>query len=79
TVLGTLEFDDKGDVSLPGYVFYEWEAGKYNQMSDAGGAMDAAPADAMAPAADAMAPAADAMAPAADAMAPAEGAEQPAQ
>ena len=33
TVLGTLEFDEKGDVSLPGYVFYEWEAGKYNQMT----------------------------------------------
>jgi branched-chain amino acid transport system substrate-binding protein len=33
TVLGTLEFDEKGDVSLPGYVFYKWEAGKYNQMT----------------------------------------------
>jgi branched-chain amino acid transport system substrate-binding protein len=33
TVLGTLEFDDKGDVSLPGYVFYEWKAGKYDEMS----------------------------------------------
>jgi branched-chain amino acid transport system substrate-binding protein len=32
TVLGTMEFDDKGDVSLPGYVFYEWKDGKYNQM-----------------------------------------------
>ncbi len=32
TVLGTLEFDDKGDVSLPGYVFYEWEGGEYAQM-----------------------------------------------
>jgi branched-chain amino acid transport system substrate-binding protein len=32
TVLGTLEFDDKGDVSLPGYVFYEWKDGAYNQM-----------------------------------------------
>jgi len=32
TVLGTLEFDDKGDVSLPGYVFYEWKDGKYAQM-----------------------------------------------
>jgi branched-chain amino acid transport system substrate-binding protein len=32
TVLGTLEFDDKGDVSLPGYVFYKWEDGKYSQM-----------------------------------------------
>ena len=32
TVLGTLNFDDKGDVSLPGYVFYEWKDGKYTQM-----------------------------------------------
>jgi len=32
TVLGTLEFDDKGDVSLPGYVFYDWHAGKYTMM-----------------------------------------------
>ena len=32
TVLGTLEFDDKGDVSLPGYVFYEWKEGKYDEM-----------------------------------------------
>jgi branched-chain amino acid transport system substrate-binding protein len=32
TVLGTLEFDDKGDVSLPGYVFYEWKAGEYAEM-----------------------------------------------
>ena len=33
TVLGSLSFDDKGDVSLPGYVFYEWKAGKYAQMN----------------------------------------------
>ncbi|PHP66052.1 branched chain amino acid ABC transporter substrate-binding protein [Zhengella mangrovi] len=32
TVLGELSFDDKGDVTLPGYVFYEWHDGKYNQM-----------------------------------------------
>ena len=32
TVLGDLSFDDKGDVSLPGYVFYEWHDGKYAQM-----------------------------------------------
>ena len=32
TVLGTLEFDEKGDVSLPGYVFYEWANGEYKQM-----------------------------------------------
>jgi len=34
TVLGTLEFDEKGDVSLPGYVFYEWQGGEYKQMSE---------------------------------------------
>ena len=33
TVLGKLSFDDKGDVSLPGYVFYEWHDGKYAQMN----------------------------------------------
>lgn len=33
TVLGSLSFDDKGDVSLPGYVFYKWTDGKYNQMN----------------------------------------------
>ncbi|MFP1630841.1 branched-chain amino acid ABC transporter substrate-binding protein [Zhengella sp. ZM62] len=33
TVLGSLSFDDKGDVSLPGYVFYEWSDGKYTQMN----------------------------------------------
>ena len=32
TVLGKLDFDDKGDVSLPGYVFYEWKDGKYDEM-----------------------------------------------
>ena len=32
TVLGTLSFDKKGDVSLPGYVFYEWSKGNYKQM-----------------------------------------------
>jgi branched-chain amino acid transport system substrate-binding protein len=30
TVLGELSFDGKGDVSLPGYVFYEWKDGKYD-------------------------------------------------
>ncbi|MBX2854462.1 MAG: branched-chain amino acid ABC transporter substrate-binding protein [Rhodobacteraceae bacterium] len=29
TILGDLAFDDKGDVSLPGYVFYEWKNGGY--------------------------------------------------
>jgi len=29
TVLGELTFDGKGDVALPGYVFYEWTDGAY--------------------------------------------------
>ncbi|HEV7415232.1 MAG TPA: ABC transporter substrate-binding protein, partial [Tianweitania sediminis] len=33
TVLGNLEFDDKGDVTLPGYVFYEWKNGTYETIS----------------------------------------------
>ena len=32
TVLGSLDFDDKGDVTLPGYVFYEWKDGKYDYL-----------------------------------------------
>lgn len=32
TALGGLSFDDKGDVSLPGYVFYEWKDGKYAEL-----------------------------------------------
>ncbi|PLX37175.1 MAG: branched chain amino acid ABC transporter substrate-binding protein [Hyphomicrobiales bacterium] len=32
TVLGNLSFDDKGDVTLPGYVFYEWKDGKYDYL-----------------------------------------------
>ncbi len=32
TVLGELSFNDKGDVTLPGYVFYEWKAGKYDYL-----------------------------------------------
>ncbi len=32
TVLGDLSFDDKGDVTLPGYVFYEWKDGKYDYL-----------------------------------------------
>jgi branched-chain amino acid transport system substrate-binding protein len=32
TVLGNTEFDDKGDVTLPGYVFYEWQNGTYDYM-----------------------------------------------
>jgi branched-chain amino acid transport system substrate-binding protein len=30
TVLGELGFDSKGDVTLPGYVMYEWKDGKYD-------------------------------------------------
>jgi len=33
TVLGELSFDGKGDVTLPGYVFYRWENGKYMQIN----------------------------------------------
>jgi len=32
TVLGILSFDDKGDVTLPGYVFYEWKDGQYDYL-----------------------------------------------
>ena len=32
TVLGNLSFDDKGDVTLPGYVFYEWKDGEYDYL-----------------------------------------------
>jgi len=32
TVIGDLSFDDKGDVTLPGYVFYEWKDGKYDYV-----------------------------------------------
>ena len=30
TVLGDIAFDDKGDVSAPGYIFYEWKNGTYD-------------------------------------------------
>ena len=30
TVLGTIGFDRRGDVTAPGYVFYEWKNGKYD-------------------------------------------------
>ncbi len=33
TVLGELSFDDKGDVTLPGYVFYEWSDGNYDYLA----------------------------------------------
>lgn len=32
TVLGESKFDDKGDVTLPGYVFYEWKDGTYDYL-----------------------------------------------
>ena len=32
TVLGKAEFDEKGDIKLPGYVFYEWKDGKYDYL-----------------------------------------------
>jgi branched-chain amino acid transport system substrate-binding protein len=32
TVLGDIKFDGKGDVTIPGYVFYEWKAGKYDYV-----------------------------------------------
>ncbi len=30
TVLGQVAFDAKGDVTAPGYVFYEWKGGQYD-------------------------------------------------
>jgi branched-chain amino acid transport system substrate-binding protein len=35
TVLGELDFDDKGDVTLPGYVMYEWTGGEYGYYEEA--------------------------------------------
>jgi len=32
TVLGEIGFDDKGDVTAPGYVFYVWKDGKYDYV-----------------------------------------------
>jgi branched-chain amino acid transport system substrate-binding protein len=32
TVLGPIGFDAKGDVTAPGYVFYEWKGGKYDYV-----------------------------------------------
>ncbi|MBB4004338.1 MAG: branched-chain amino acid ABC transporter substrate-binding protein [Aurantimonas endophytica] len=32
TVIGELSFDDKGDVTLPGYVVYEWKDGAYDYV-----------------------------------------------
>ncbi len=33
TVLGKIGFDAKGDVTAPGYVFYEWKNGKYDYLN----------------------------------------------
>ena len=32
TVLGNIGFDAKGDVTAPGYVFYEWKNGQYDYL-----------------------------------------------
>lgn len=32
TVLGTIGFDSKGDVTAPGYVFYKWSKGTYDYV-----------------------------------------------
>lgn len=34
TVLGESGFDEKGDVKLPGYVFYEWKGGNYDYLEN---------------------------------------------
>jgi branched-chain amino acid transport system substrate-binding protein len=33
TVLGSVGFDQKGDVNAPGYVVYEWKDGKYDYVA----------------------------------------------
>ncbi|QQP87749.1 ABC transporter substrate-binding protein [Skermanella sp. TT6] len=33
TVIGPLDFDDKGDLTEPAYVMYSWQDGKYGQVS----------------------------------------------
>jgi branched-chain amino acid transport system substrate-binding protein len=32
TVLGNIGFDNKGDVTAPGYVFYKWSKGSYDYV-----------------------------------------------
>jgi branched-chain amino acid transport system substrate-binding protein len=32
TVLGKIGFDEKGDVTAPGYVFYKWSNGTYDYL-----------------------------------------------
>ena len=34
TVLGKIGFDEKGDVTAPGYVFYVWKDGKYDYYTE---------------------------------------------
>ena len=34
TVLGKVGFDEKGDIKGPGYVMFEWNKGKYEQIGD---------------------------------------------
>ena len=34
TVMGTLGFDEKGDVTSPAYVFYQWHDGKFHEIAD---------------------------------------------
>ncbi|MEX6504943.1 branched-chain amino acid ABC transporter substrate-binding protein [Jiella sp. M17.18] len=36
TVIGNLSFDKKGDVTLPGYVVYKWDNGKYAEVANPG-------------------------------------------
>lgn len=45
TVIGDLSFDDKGDVTLPGYVMYEWKDGAYAEMASASGGAEAGTTD----------------------------------
>lgn len=33
TVIGTLTFDDNGDIEQPAYVWYEWTEGSYSQLN----------------------------------------------
>jgi branched-chain amino acid transport system substrate-binding protein len=33
TVIGNVDFDDKGDVTLPGYVVYQWKNGAYDYVN----------------------------------------------
>ncbi|WP_185983042.1 branched-chain amino acid ABC transporter substrate-binding protein [Aureimonas mangrovi] len=47
TVIGDLQFDDIGDVTLPGYVVYEWQNGAYDYVETAESTVEpTTPADA---------------------------------